>query len=78
MMAITALLTLENQTFLAQFSDGRALRESDLDMLADKLVEMGLTADDVQTLDWREGDSSLMRGQIIAIKARMRERRNIA
>jgi hypothetical protein len=77
MMAITALLTLENRAFLAQFSDGRALRESDLDVLADKLGEMGLTADDVHTLDWREGEGALMRGQIIAIKARMRERRNI-
>lgn len=77
-MAINALLTLEHQAFLAQFSDGRALRESDLDVLADKLIEMGLTADDVQTLDWREGDKALMRGQIIAIKTRMRQRRNIS
>jgi hypothetical protein len=71
---LRAILTLEEDTFIARLSDGQTLRETDADTLAHKLHELGLTADDVQTMDWREGDQALLRGQIIAIKARMRKR----
>lgn len=75
-MKMTAMLTLEGEVFVAFLSDGHELRETDLDRLADKLTAIGVTADDVQTPDWRVGDTALMRGQIVAIKWKMRTQPN--
>lgn len=75
-MKITAKLTLEGEVFVASLSDGQELREIDLDRLVDKLIAIGITADDVQTPDWRAGDAALMRGQIVAVKWKMRTQAN--
>ena len=66
------IITREGEHLVARLSDGRVLRHPDTIALADLLLAAGVTADDVQMPDWREGDIAPMVGERIAIFHRMR------
>ncbi len=67
------IITREGEHLVARLSDGRVLRHPDTIALADMLLAAGVTADDVQMPDWREGDIAPMVGERIAVFHRMRQ-----
>ena len=67
------IITREGEHLVARLSDGRVLRHPDTIALADMLLAAGVTADDVQMPDWREGDIAPMVGERIVLFHRMRQ-----
>lgn len=64
-------VTLEGAELVAVLPDGRTLTDVDPVRLADLLRGEGVTADQVQMPDWREGDHAPFNGHKIALRARM-------
>lgn len=65
-------VTLEGEELVAVLPDGSTLAHADAVRLAELLKMEGVSADQVQMPDWREGDSAPMNGQKVALLARMR------
>ncbi|EPB8062598.1 hypothetical protein ACW57B_006762 [Pseudomonas aeruginosa] len=66
-------ITHDGEQLIAHLSGGRVVCRHDAVALAELLLAAGITADDVQMPDWREGDSAPSTGQRIAIFQRMRQ-----
>jgi len=66
-------ITSESGQLIAHLSGGRVVSHHDAVALAELLLAAGISADDVQMPDWREGDSAPSTGQRIAIFQRMRQ-----
>lgn len=65
-------VTLEGDELVAVLPDGSTLAHADAVQLAELLQMEGVSADQVQMPDWREGDSAPLSGQKAALLARMR------
>jgi hypothetical protein len=65
------IVTLEGAELVAVLPDGRTLADVDPVRLADLLRDEGITVDQVQMPDWREGDHAPFSGHKIALRARM-------
>lgn len=65
-------VTLEGGELVAVLPDGSTLAHADAVRLAELLQLEGVSADQVQMPDWREGDSAPLSGQKAALLARMR------
>lgn len=66
-------ITREGKQLIARLSGGRVVRHYDAVALADLLLAAGVSADEVQMPDWREGDGAPSIGERIAIFQRMRK-----
>lgn len=67
-------ITHEGGFLTARLSGGRVLRHSDAVSLAELLLTEGVTAEDVRSPDWREGDLAVPNGERVAILWRLRQR----
>lgn len=66
-------VTLEGDELVAVLPDGGTLAHVDAVQLAELLKMEGVSADQVQMPDWREGDSAPLNGQKVALLAQMRK-----
>ena len=66
-------VTMEGDELVAVLPDGSTLAHADAVRLAELLQMEGVSADQVQMPDWREGDSAPLSGQKAALLARMRK-----
>ena len=66
-------VTLEGDELVAVLPDGCTLAHADAVQLAELLKMEGISADQVQMPDWREGDSAPLNGQKVALLAQMRK-----
>lgn len=72
-MAEHVVVTLEGDELVAELPDGRTLADADAVQLADLLLAEGVSANQVQMPDWREGDRAPSSGQKVALFTRMRQ-----
>lgn len=66
------VVTLTDGQLVAQLPDGRTLADADAERLAELLLDAGVSVDQVQMPDWRDGHGAPLVGQKAAIFSRMR------
>lgn len=71
-MGPDVVVALVDGQLVAQLPDGRTLADADAARLAELLLDAGVSVDQVQMPDWRDGDGAPLVGQKAAIFSRMR------
>lgn len=71
-MDTDVVVMLVDGQLVAQLPDGRALADADAERLAELLLNAGVSVEQVQMPDWRDGDGAPLVGQKAALFSRMR------